>query len=77
MSEWGLEHLNRINKQRELIVFNRQGTEQQTWIAYGNSTWHTNKYKVHKLHQRYILKKEDVPWGGVYVYLLAYQVELL
>ena len=30
-------------------------TTTKTWIAYGNSTWHASKYKIYKLHQRYIL----------------------
>ena len=28
----------------------------ETWITYGNSTCHTSKCRVHKFHQRYILK---------------------
>ena len=30
----------------------------ETWNAFGNSTWHAGKYRVHKLHHRYIL------WSG-------------
>ena len=30
-------------------------TATKTRIAYGNFGWHASKYKVHKLHQRYIL----------------------
>ena len=33
-------------------------TTTKTWIAYGNSLWRASKYEVHKLHQRYILKKD-------------------
>ena len=44
----------RTKKQGELIRLSRQGTQQQTWIAYGNSTWHASKYKVHKVHRGYI-----------------------
>ena len=32
-------------------------TTTKTWIAYGNSIWPASKYKVNKLHQRFILKK--------------------
>ena len=35
--ERGLERrLCRINKERDLTALNRQGTQQQTWISYGN-----------------------------------------
>ena len=37
-------------------------TTTNTWIAYGNSTWRASKYKVYKLHQRYILKKGWPQW---------------
>ena len=43
-----------LNKQREMIALDRQGTQQQTWIAYGNSTLHASEYKVYTLHQGYI-----------------------
>ena len=43
--------------------------------------WHASKYKVHKLHQRYILKGMRYHWWMMYrwwslctFYLLAYQV---
>ena len=49
------------NKQSELIALNRSGTQQQTCIADGHSTWHASKYKVHKIHQKYILKKRMPP----------------
>ena len=39
-----------LKTQRGLIVLNRQGAQQRTWIAYGDCSWNTNKYKVHKLH---------------------------
>ena len=42
-----------------------RNTTTKTWIAYGNSTWRASKYKVYKLHQRYILKKGCPQW---YVY---------
>ena len=32
-------------------------TTTKTWIAYCNYYWHASKYKVRKLHQRYILKR--------------------
>ena len=32
-------------------------TTTEPQIAYSNSTWHAHKYKAHKLHRRYILKK--------------------
>ena len=38
-----------------------RGTTTKTGIAYGNSTWRASKYKVYKLHQRYILKKRMPP----------------
>ena len=47
-------------------------TTTATCIAYGNSTWHASKYKVHKHHQRYI---EDAPLVE-FLYLLTCQVEL-
>ena len=31
-------------------------TTTKTWVIYATLTWHACKYKVHKLHQRYILK---------------------
>ena len=34
----------------------------KTWIAYGNSTWHASKCKVHELHLRYILDKGCPQW---------------
>ena len=51
----------RIDKWREIIALNRQGTQQHTWIAYSNSTLHASEHRVHKLHQRYILKKMMPP----------------
>ena len=39
-------------------------TSTKTWIAYGNSTWRASTYKVYKLYQRYILKK-NAP-SGIY-----------
>jgi len=38
-------------------------------------TWHANKYKVHKLHQRYILKIRHW-WYLCTVYLLVCQVRV-
>ena len=32
-----------LNKEREFIALDRQGTQQQTLIAYFNSTWHASK----------------------------------
>ena len=49
----------------ELISLNRQGTQQQTWIAYGHSTWHASKYKVHKLQQRMCIQTWGWTVGGV------------
>ena len=37
-------------------------TTTKTGIAYSNSTWRASKYKVQKLHQRYILKKGCPQW---------------
>ena len=44
-------------------------TKTKTWITYGNSTLHASKYKVRKLHERYILRLCTL-------YLLACRVEL-
>ena len=30
-------------------------TTTKTRITYGSFTWHAREYKIHKLHQRYIL----------------------
>ena len=54
-----LQVLTWKNHQREILVPNRQGTQQQT---YGNSTWHACKYEVRKLCQRCILKKGCLQW---------------
>ena len=44
------------NQQREVIALNRQGTQQQRPESpHGYLTWHASKYRVHKLHRRYIL----------------------
>ena len=32
-------------------------TTTKTWFVNDNSTWHVSKYRVHKLHQGYILKR--------------------
>ena len=51
-----------INKHREIIAHDRQGMQQQRPESPSNSTWRASKYKVYKLHQRYILKKGWPQW---------------
>ena len=44
-------------------------TTTRTWIAHGNSTWRASKYKVQKLHQRYMFKtkqKKECPQWQIY-----------
>ena len=52
-----------INKQWEVIALKQltprtesRPTTTETRVAYNNSIWYADKYKVHKLHQGQILK---------------------
>ena len=63
-----------FDKQRELIARQTWNTT-ETWIAYGNSTWHVRKYKVHKLHQRYVLTS-SVCWCLEVLQEIAYHLTL-
>ena len=49
---------DRMNCQQTKEVNSAQQTRDtttETWLAYGDSTWHASKYRVHKLHQRNFL----------------------
>ena len=45
-----------------------RGTITKTRIAYDNSTWHARKYKVRKLHRRYILRSLFYFPGSIFVH---------
>ena len=57
------------NQQRELVSTRKTShinTTTKTWAPTLTLTWHASKYKVHKLHQRHILKKGALRW---YIYI--------
>ena len=59
-TEWGLERLRKTNKQRELTGLNRLGTQQQRLNPPTVTPPDLSKYRVRKLHQRYI-RQNSVP----------------
>ena len=60
MTERGPERLCKINKQGSELALERRHTltrQQRPESPTVPFIWCTSKYKVHKLHQRYTLKK--------------------
>ena len=58
-----------INKQRKLTALNRHGTEQKRPESPTGTPpgMRVNTFRVHKLHQRYILKKVAPQWHTCHV----------
>ena len=48
--------MNKKTKQGSLLALERRGDNNKDLSPTVTLTWHANKYKVHKLHERYILK---------------------